>query len=190
MSVGLGCGDDSQSNPNAQLTLEDLRGFRGYPVYSVGSRFEEMPLTHVQVTHSPASRSLAPGTGYPTPDPMNPDLTTVSYGTCKPPDTDEGGCPLPLSITSSSYCARPVEMGVFDGEGLFTYRGATAGWASGGLVLFFRDSVVNIISTAKDYRDVEMRVADHMLAENSSAVQGARTSASEDFGPVTATCAA
>jgi hypothetical protein len=184
------CGG-GQAAPKGNISLDDLRSFSGYAVYSTGSSFEGMPMTHL--SRKPPTASHSTGPNLPTvarPDPEDPDLTTVVYGTCTPPPGDESGCPVPLSITSSSYCARPVEKTgpqVLEAAP-FTYKGAAAGWVSGGLVLYFRDSTVNIIAAVQDHRAVEMRVADHLIAENARVISAARASVTEDFGPVTAPC--
>ena len=55
-------------------------------------------------------------------------------------------------------------------------------------MLWFRDSTVNIIAAMSDANAVEMRVADQLIALNADVVPDARTSASDDFGGVTASC--
>jgi hypothetical protein len=184
--AATGCGSSASSTanqptPSNRLTLDDVRHFAGYPVYSAGSVFEGKAITHIQRSLPPKPTQLVtPSEPTPVGSAPEPDLTTVTYGTCTP--SNENGCPVPLSITSSSYCDRPIQ------GGSFIYKGARAAWISGGLVLWFRDSTVNIIAAMSDANAVEMRVADQLIALNADVVPDARTSASDDFGGVTASC--
>lgn len=185
---GAGATDTARpATPTGRLTLSDIQNFDGYAVYSAGSSFEGKTITSIQRIRSP--RTSQPFTASATPpkafaNPSEPDLTSISYGTCTP--VGENGCPIPLSITSSSYCGRPIDKSAIGGT--FVYRGARAAWISGGLVLFFRDSTVSVIAAILDSRATEMRVADQLIAENANLVPGARTSASEDFGDVAVSC--
>jgi hypothetical protein len=169
-----GCGSGARGTAvGGNFTLAEARNFTGYAVYSAGPSVEGLPLTHI-------GRWIT-----------SIDLTTFSYGTCTPRGP-EGGCPVPISVASSSYCARPLDRtshGPGDGS-VFDFKGAQAEWVGSSLVLHFRDSTVNIEAAMADGRsvDVELYVASQLVAENASVIAGSRSQVSEDFGPVTATC--
>ncbi len=172
IALFTGCGSGAGGSAvRGNFTLAQARSFTGYAIYSAGPSVENLPLTYVQRQIS----SL--------------DLTTFSYGTCTP-SGPEGGCPVPLSVTSSSYCARPLEQTAPEARdgSVFDFKGAQAEWVSGGLVLHFRNSTVNVIAAMQDARNVELDVASQLVAENAQVVTGSRSQISEGFGPVTATC--
>jgi hypothetical protein len=70
-------------------SLASASRFDGFPLYSVGERFEGLPLAQVVGA-------------------ANPDAEAVSfiYGTCSVPPGAEGGCATPLVVQVWDRCAR------------------------------------------------------------------------------------
>lgn len=168
------------------LSLDEARQFTAYPIYSAGLSTEGLDMTGiVRVAHGSTTAGLAPHEAMS--DAV--DLTTVIYGTCEPRGTDEPSCGVPLAITSSSYCSRPIGQTAPEARdgAIFDFMGARAEWVSGSLVLHFGGSTVNVIAT-KDPRTTELRVGAKLIAENSASFSNARTSADAELGPVTQLC--
>jgi hypothetical protein len=93
-------GQDPFRSDLSNFTPETVRHFAGFPVYSLGTQFEDLPLTAI-VRVSQKSRLKARG-GFGVPD-NRPNHMNFIYGTCG------GGCVPPLSVQIWPACDRTLQ---------------------------------------------------------------------------------
>lgn len=149
----FGCGDDRREPAEVQTVVDRRPTPAGvlpctetdeptnFDVYSVGKRFEGLPLTHQErmCTQAP---SRAP------PQARANDVLYV-YGDCEiPPEQEEGGCMPPLSVQSWPRCERSFSP---HSSREFTIRGVPARYQGGGLTLLTGDAMVSLFGTDEDH---------------------------------------
>jgi hypothetical protein len=79
----------------SNFNLETVRGFQGFPLYSLGTQFEGLPLTAIVRVNREVTRKARGGFGVP--DNRTNHVTFV-YGTCG------GGCVPPLQVQIWPAC--------------------------------------------------------------------------------------
>ena len=83
----------------SDFTPKTVRDFPGFPLYSLGTQFEDLPLTAiVRVFHKPLVKARA---GFGVPDNRTNHMNFI-YGTCT--GGSEGGCAPPLTIQIWPAC--------------------------------------------------------------------------------------
>jgi hypothetical protein len=89
----------------SDFTPQTVRDFAGFPLYSLGTQFEELPLTAI-VRIDQESRLKARG-GFGIPD-NRPNHMNFIYGTCDATG-HEGGCAPPLTVQIWPACDRTLQ---------------------------------------------------------------------------------
>ncbi len=142
----LSCGDegrersedraaaDRRPTPAGVLPCTDKDEPTNFDAYSLGREFEGLPLTGVDrmCTEAP---SFAPPY-------VRENVVAYYYGDCDiPPDQEEGGCRLPLTIQSRPRCERDPS-DYYSSK--VTVRGVPGRLQDGGVELLTGDAVVNV----------------------------------------------
>jgi hypothetical protein len=84
----------------SDFTPQTVRDFAGFPLYSLGTQFEDLPLTAiVRVDQKPTLKARG-GVGIPD---NRPNHVTFIYGTCG------GGCVPPLQVQIWPACDRALQ---------------------------------------------------------------------------------
>lgn len=133
--------------------------FSDFPIYSVGSSFEELPLVAVQ-RHEDK------------PDPAEPvtrDTVSFIYGSCEIPLSEDGeydgGCAPPLAIEIWPACERYQGLYPFEPDESLTIRGSPAAFYEGHhrLELYTGTSTVVIFGKG---REQLLKAADELEGVN------------------------
>jgi hypothetical protein len=99
---GRGGGTTSVTASPQVWSIEDARGFKGFPVYWLGESFQGLPLVAVHRMDYPGA---FPGKPYNHPW----HEVSLDYGDCTIPP-GETSCPVPLTIAIRPYCEVPPEI--------------------------------------------------------------------------------
>jgi hypothetical protein len=84
----------------SDFTPETVRDFAGFPLYSLGTQFEDLPLTAIVRTDQQSTLKARGGFGIPD---NRPNHVTFVYGTCG------GGCVPPLQVQIWPACDRALQ---------------------------------------------------------------------------------
>lgn len=168
------------------LSRQSAREFTEFPVLSAGVSAEGHPLTRIDERTSPAIPA-----SFPTQRRVGFSMVSFGYGTCTPPPEAEAGCLLPVTITSTSYCARPLEQTstLLKRGATFSYRGAVAEWVATSLVLHFGETTVNINNNLPDWEAAAFRIADALVLENATALRQEPLGPGSVLGSIESQCA-
>ncbi len=120
-----GCAEDGSAP-----SLEDVKKFKGYPVYYAGEKLLGVPITSELGAAEPAN--------------PRERVWFFLYGDCELPDADEGGC-APFQIHNYSTCTRWASQ-LGDEESLHPFRGARAYFspAEGSVEIFTGRTTISI----------------------------------------------
>ena len=108
--LATGCGTSSEDvaafdAERSDFTPETVRDFSGFPLYSLGTQFEDLPLTAiVRVFGKPLVRARG---GRAVPDNRTNHMNFI-YGTCAALG-GEGGCAPPLTVQIWPACDRTLQ---------------------------------------------------------------------------------
>jgi hypothetical protein len=149
----------------SDFTPETVRDFAGFPLYSLGTQFEDLPLTAI-VRIDQESRLKARG-GFGIPD-NRPNHVTFVYGTCG------GGCVPPLQVQIWPACDRTLHDYYYNVPGggpsrpyeRVTVRGVPAARFSGMLEIY--SGAVTIVIFGETGTQQE-RAAEHLTSANTLA---------------------
>jgi hypothetical protein len=84
----------------SNFTPETVRDFTGFPLYSLGTQFEDLPLTAIVRIDRKSTLKARGGFGIPD---NRPNHVTFIYGTCG------GGCVPPLQVQIWPACDRALQ---------------------------------------------------------------------------------
>jgi hypothetical protein len=126
IGVGVSCGADkagdadgaappaAQEAPDADVSLEELEQFDGFPLYWLTEAFEDLRLSHLSLTTPETLAAESQGqppistVGEPPESEHNifPEFVDLIYGDCDP---GSDGCSPPLSIQIWRACNRSLD---------------------------------------------------------------------------------
>jgi hypothetical protein len=130
--------------------IESGQNVGGHPLYWVGKHFEKWDLEHVEV-----------GVG---------EFASFTYGTCKIPAGDEGGCPPPLQIQIQPLCAHLREVAAAPIWKRRQVRGAPVGTIDSAPVLFTNRAQVKVYWGQGSDPGVPMRALRALRSANANKV--------------------
>jgi hypothetical protein len=149
----------------SHFTPETVRDFARFPLYSLGTQFEDLPVTAiVRVNRKPTIKARG---GFGVPDNRTNHMTFV-YGTCG------GGCVPPLQVQIWPACDRTLQDYYYNVPGggpsrpydLATIRGVPAARFSGMLEIYSGTVTIVIFgeTAAQQERAAESLVSANALA--------------------------
>jgi hypothetical protein len=173
IGVGFATSAEGQAPFRSDLsdfTPEAVQAFEGFPLYYLGTRFEDLPLTAiVRIDQKPTLKARG---GFGIPD-NRPNHVTFIYGTCG------GGCVPPLQVQVWPACDRTLQDYYYNVPGggpsrpyeLVTLRSVPAARFSGKLEIYSGTVTIVIFgeSAAQQERGAENLVSANILAGNVSA---------------------
>jgi hypothetical protein len=176
IGVGVATSADEQDplpgfrSDRSNFTPQTVRDFAGFSLYSLGTRFEDVPLTAiVRIDQKPTLKARG---GFGIPD-NRPNHVTFIYGTCG------GGCVPPLQVQVWPACDRTLQDYYYNVPGggpsrpyeLVTVRSVPAARFSGMLEIYSGTVTIVIFgeSAAQQERAAENLVSANILAGNVSA---------------------
>jgi hypothetical protein len=183
VAIGVGVATNAEGQdplPSFRSDLSDftpqtVRDFAGFPLYSLGMQFEELPLTAIVRIDQESTLKARGGFGIPD---NRPNHMNFIYGTCEATG-HEGGCPPPLSVQIWPACDRTLQDYYYNVPGggpsrpyeLVTVRSVPAARFSGMLEIYSGTVTIVIFgaSAAQQERAAENLVSANILAGNVSA---------------------
>lgn len=146
-----------------RLDPPGVASFAEFDLFSVGTRFEDLPLVAVERQKQEAETRL------PVPEPFGLNIVNFIYGTCEPVGADGGQCAPPLAVQVWPACVRAVA-DYADGFGpmkLFAIGAARAAVFADQRVEVYTGEVTVVVFAWTEAR--AMRAAAKLVGANTSA---------------------
>jgi hypothetical protein len=150
-----------------RFTAAQAQAFKDFPIFSLGSSFENLQLTHIFRADAPR----LPG------EPTRRNDVSFIYGSCTP--SAQGGCYPPLQVQVWDACERYRDLYPFAPDKTLTLRGVPVAVFDDGRRLELYSGRVTIVMFGTGL-DVLLRAAQRMRGVNNSVLPGGTLPKPED----------